>query len=70
VLIVGAGTGLDLDFLPSNVNVTAINVTPTLKHLERRADGTSQSVTASVMDARLLAFPNSSFGPKDSPLSM
>ena len=25
VLIVGAGTGLDLDFLPSNVHVTAID---------------------------------------------
>jgi ubiquinone/menaquinone biosynthesis C-methylase UbiE len=35
VLIVGAGTGLDLDFLPSNVHVTAIDVTPAmLKHLE------------------------------------
>jgi phosphatidylethanolamine/phosphatidyl-N-methylethanolamine N-methyltransferase len=40
VLIVGAGTGLDLDFLPSNVHVTAIDVTPAmLKHLERRAAG-------------------------------
>ena len=41
VLIVGAGTGLDLDFLPSNVDVTAIDVTPAmLKQLERRAAGT------------------------------
>ena len=40
VLIVGAGTGLDLDFLPSHVHVTAIDVTPAkLKHLERRAAG-------------------------------
>jgi phosphatidylethanolamine/phosphatidyl-N-methylethanolamine N-methyltransferase len=62
VLIVGAGTGLDLDFLPSNVHVTAIDVTPAmLKHLERRAAATGQSVTARIMDARQLAFSDSSF---------
>src|SRR5918993_4645410 len=62
VLIVGAGTGLDLDFLPANVHVTAIDVTPAmLKQLERRAAGTGHSVTARIMDARQLAFPNSSF---------
>ena len=62
VLIVGAGTGLDLDFLPSNVHVTAIDVTPAmLKHLERRAAGAGRSVTTRIMDARQLAFPDSSF---------
>ncbi len=62
VLIVGAGTGLDLDFLPSNVHVTAIDVTPAmLKHLERRAAGTGRSVTTRIMDARQLAFPDSTF---------
>ena len=62
ILIVGAGTGLDLDFLPSNVHITAIDVTPAmLKHLERRAAGAGRSVTARVMDARQLAFPDSSF---------
>jgi phosphatidylethanolamine/phosphatidyl-N-methylethanolamine N-methyltransferase len=62
VLIVGAGTGLDLDFLPSNVVVTAIDVTPAmLKHLERRAAGAGQPVTTRIMDARQLTFPDSSF---------
>jgi ubiquinone/menaquinone biosynthesis C-methylase UbiE len=62
VLIVGAGTGLDLDVLPSNIHVTAIDVTPAmLKHLERRAADTGRSVTARIMDARQLAFPDSSF---------
>lgn len=62
VLIVGAGTGLDLDFLPPTVHVTAIDVTPAmLKHLERRAAGTGRSVTTRIMDARQLAFPDSSF---------
>ena len=62
VLIVGAGTGLDLDLLPPTVHVTAIDVTPAmLKHLERRAADTGRSVTARIMDARQLAFPDSSF---------
>jgi ubiquinone/menaquinone biosynthesis C-methylase UbiE len=62
VLIVGAGTGLDLDFLPPNVHVTAIDVTPAmLKHLERRAARTARPVTTRVMDARQLAFRDSSF---------
>jgi ubiquinone/menaquinone biosynthesis C-methylase UbiE len=62
VLIVGAGTGLDLEFLPPNVHVTAIDVTPAmLRHLERRAAGTGRSVATRIMDARQLAFPDSSF---------
>jgi ubiquinone/menaquinone biosynthesis C-methylase UbiE len=62
VLIVGAGTGLDLDFLPSNVDVTAIDVTPAmLKHLERRAADTGPTVATRIMDARQLAFPDASF---------
>lgn len=62
VLIVGAGTGLDLDFLPSNIHVTAIDVTPAmLTRLERRAAAAGRTVTARIMDARQLAFPDSSF---------
>jgi phosphatidylethanolamine/phosphatidyl-N-methylethanolamine N-methyltransferase len=61
VLIVGAGTGLDLGLLPPNVDVTAIDVTPAmLKRLERRAAGSGQPVTTRIMDARQLAFPDSS----------
>jgi phosphatidylethanolamine/phosphatidyl-N-methylethanolamine N-methyltransferase len=62
VLLVGAGTGLDLDFLPSTVHVTAIDVTPAmLKQLERRAAVMGRPVTARIMDARQLAFADSSF---------
>jgi phosphatidylethanolamine/phosphatidyl-N-methylethanolamine N-methyltransferase len=62
ILIVGAGTGLDLDFLPSNIHVTAIDVTPAmLKQLDRRAATRGGAVTARIMDARHLAFPDSSF---------
>ena len=62
VLIVGAGTGLDLDYVPSEIHVTAIDVTPAmLKHLERRAADAGRSVTTRIMDARQLEFPDSSF---------
>lgn len=62
VLVVGAGTGLDLEFLPSNVEVTAIDVTPAmLTQLERRAADAGRAVTARIMDARQLAFPAASF---------
>ena len=62
VLIVGAGTGLDLDFLPSNVAVTAVDVTPAmLKRLERRAASAGRPATTRIMDARQLTFPDSSF---------
>jgi phosphatidylethanolamine/phosphatidyl-N-methylethanolamine N-methyltransferase len=62
VLMVGAGTGLDLDFLPANVHVTAVDVTPAmLKQLEHRAAGAGRPVTAQIMDARQLTFADASF---------
>jgi ubiquinone/menaquinone biosynthesis C-methylase UbiE len=62
VLIVGAGTGLDLDYLPPGVSVTAIDVTPAmLKRLADRAAGAGRVVTTRVMDARALEFPDASF---------
>ena len=62
VLIVGAGTGLDLPHLPSHVNLTAVDVTPAmLKRFEQRAAIERRSVTMRIMDARHLAFPDSSF---------
>jgi SAM-dependent methyltransferase len=60
--MVGAGTGLDLDFVPSNVHVTAIDVTPAmLRQLKRRAAGFGRAVTSRTVDARQPAFPDSSF---------
>lgn len=61
VLLVGAGTGLDLECLPKDVQVTAIDVTPAmLSRLERRAAELGIAVDARVMDARQLAFPDQS----------
>jgi len=62
VLIVGAGTGLDLDHLPRNINVTAIDVTPAmLARLRRRAGRLGLVVDCRVMDARRLQFADGSF---------
>jgi phosphatidylethanolamine/phosphatidyl-N-methylethanolamine N-methyltransferase len=62
VLIAGAGTGLDLDFLPPALAITAIDVTPAmLRRLTRRAARAGRPVSAQVMDARSLAFPDASF---------
>lgn len=62
VLLVGAGTGLDLDLLPPGVEVTAIDVTPAmLERLARRAARSGRPVTAEIQDARRLAFPDASF---------
>jgi phosphatidylethanolamine/phosphatidyl-N-methylethanolamine N-methyltransferase len=62
VLVVGAGTGLDLDFLPPQVTITAIDVTPAmLRRLTRRAAQAGRRVSAHVMDARSLTFPDGSF---------
>lgn len=62
VLLVGAGTGLDLDFLPPGVTVTAVDVTPAmLGRLERRAERAGRPVSVEIQDARRLAFPDASF---------
>jgi phosphatidylethanolamine/phosphatidyl-N-methylethanolamine N-methyltransferase len=62
VLIVGAGTGLDLPHLPPNVDITAVDVTPAmLNRLQQRAASAHRVVTTRIMDARQLAFPDSTF---------
>lgn len=62
VLIAGAGTGLDLEFLPPGIELTAVDVTPAmLTRLERRAAQTGRLVSVRTMDARELAFADESF---------
>ncbi len=62
VLIVGAGPGLDLEFVPPGVAITAIDVTPAmLRRLTRRTAHAGMRVSAHVMDARNLTFPDASF---------
>lgn len=62
VLLVGAGTGLDLEFLPRGVEITAIDLTPSmLNRLRKRAEGLGMQVDARVMDAQALSFADASF---------
>jgi phosphatidylethanolamine/phosphatidyl-N-methylethanolamine N-methyltransferase len=62
VLLVGAGTGLDLEYLPADVVITAVDVTPAmLKRLQARAARFGRQVSAHVMDARHLHFADESF---------
>jgi phosphatidylethanolamine/phosphatidyl-N-methylethanolamine N-methyltransferase len=62
VLLVGSGTGLDLDMIPAGVAVTAIDLAPAmLVKLRRRARRLRVTVDAQVMDAEALAFPDASF---------
>ncbi len=62
VLLVGAGTGLDLEHLPPTMTITAIDVTPAmLRRLRRRADRHGLKVVSRVMDGRRLDFADGSF---------
>lgn len=62
VLIVGAGTGLDLPHIPQGVDITAIDITPAmLQRLSARAAALGRKVDAQVMDARALVFADAAF---------
>ena len=62
LLIVGAGTGLDLPHLPKDVNVAAIDVTPAmLDRFRERARAQHRSVDARVGDARRLPWVEGEF---------
>jgi ubiquinone/menaquinone biosynthesis C-methylase UbiE len=62
VLIDGAGTGADLDFIPSGVEVVATDLTPAMvERIRARAARLGREVDARVMDAHKLDFPDGSF---------
>jgi len=62
LLILGAGTGLDLEFLPRHATITAIDITPAMiVRLEKRARRLGLSVNARVMDGQALEFSDASF---------
>ena len=62
VLIVGAGTGLDLPHLPPGIGIVAIDVTPAmLERLRRRAASLGLAPAVHVQDARRLPFADASF---------
>ncbi len=62
VLIVGAGTGLDLDYLSADAQITAIDLTPAMiARLSRRAERLGMNVDARVMDGQALGFADGVF---------
>jgi phosphatidylethanolamine/phosphatidyl-N-methylethanolamine N-methyltransferase len=62
VLIVGCGTGLDLELLPRDCAVTAVDLTPAMVEKTRaRAASLGISIDARVMDAARLDLPDAAF---------
>jgi ubiquinone/menaquinone biosynthesis C-methylase UbiE len=62
LLIVGAGTGLDLPFVPAGVRVAAVDLTPAmLKRLQAKAEKLGLQVEARIMDAQALEYEDASF---------
>jgi phosphatidylethanolamine/phosphatidyl-N-methylethanolamine N-methyltransferase len=62
VLVVGAGTGLDLPHLPRGVHVGAVDVTPAMvRRFEARAARLGIAADARVGDARGLSWAEASF---------
>jgi phosphatidylethanolamine/phosphatidyl-N-methylethanolamine N-methyltransferase len=62
VVVVGAGTGLDLPFLPRDVFIEANDLTPAMvHHLSRRARDLGLRVKAEVMDGQDLQYDPESF---------
>ena len=62
VLIVAAGTGLDLEYIPPGVTVVATDLTPAMvRRLRARAHALRRVVHVQVMDAAHLAYRDASF---------
>ncbi|MDR9440554.1 MAG: class I SAM-dependent methyltransferase [Halomonas sp.] len=62
VLLVGAGTGLDLPWLPRDVELHATDLSPAMvRRLGRRAEAQGRDVQAEVMDAERLDYPDDHF---------
>jgi phosphatidylethanolamine/phosphatidyl-N-methylethanolamine N-methyltransferase len=62
ILILGAGTGLDLPYLKGYTNITAIDITPgMITRLQARAKALEIPVKAHVMNGQQLSFSSNSF---------
>ena len=62
VLLVGAGTGLDFQFLPKNAMIWAGDITPSMVHkMQQRAQELNLNATVEVMDGQNLPFPEATF---------
>lgn len=62
ILIVGCGTGMDLEYLPGSAAVTAIDLTPTMvRRTLARPAARERDVSAGVADAHTLPFADDTF---------
>jgi phosphatidylethanolamine/phosphatidyl-N-methylethanolamine N-methyltransferase len=62
VLLIGAGTGLDLPYLPKDISVTATDLTPAMvKRLAKRGQDLGLNLKALVMDGQKLDLPTDSY---------
>ena len=62
ILIIGAGTGLDLEFLPGDCEITATDLTPTMvERIKKRNQKLNRKLQAVVMDGQALTFPDKTF---------
>lgn len=62
VLLVGAGTGLDLEQLPDDVHITATDLTPAMvARIKLRNSWLNKQLETHVMDGHALTFPDNSF---------
>lgn len=62
VLIIGAGTGLDLPFLPEQCDITATDLTPAmLSKIPDNMKSSHPKLKIMAMDGQRLAFENNSF---------
>lgn len=62
VLIVGAGTGLDFEFLPKDIELHAGDITPSMVSvMKSKARKMGLDATITVMDGHALNYPDASF---------
>jgi phosphatidylethanolamine/phosphatidyl-N-methylethanolamine N-methyltransferase len=62
VLLSGAGTGADLEYLPRGVHITAVDITPAMiERTANRAQRLGVAVIAEVADAQQLPYADNSF---------
>ena len=62
VLIIGAGTGLDLEFMPIDCEITATDITPSMiERINKRNKSLNRKVQTKVMDGQALEFTDHSF---------
>lgn len=62
VLIIGAGTGLDLEYLPKYADITATDITPAMvQKIKKRNQKLRLNMNAIVMDGQNLQFADRSF---------